>query len=59
MTQAIALRTDYKADDLRQLSRRSCNSKQTRRLLALALIYDVKWSCLFGQFSSEVKIYSV
>ena len=40
MTRAIPLRTDYNADDLRRLSRFSCDSKQTRRLLALALIYD-------------------
>ncbi len=40
MTRGIPLRTDYNADDLRRLSRSSCNSKQTRRLLALAMIYD-------------------
>ncbi len=40
MTCGIPLRTDYNADDLRGLSRCSCDSKQTRRLLALALIYD-------------------
>lgn len=40
MTRAIPLRTDYNADDLRRLSRSSRDSKQTRRLLALALIYD-------------------
>lgn len=40
MTHGIPLRTDYNATDLRQLSRKSSNSKQIRRLLALALIYD-------------------
>jgi len=40
MTRPISLRTDYNADDLRRLSRCSSDSKQTRRLLALALIYD-------------------
>ena len=40
MTRSIPLRTDYNANDLRRLSRNSSNSKQTRRLLALALIYD-------------------
>ena len=40
MTRSIPLRTDYNANDLRQLSLQSSDSKQTRRLLALALIYD-------------------
>ena len=40
MTRSIPLRTDYNADDLRRFSRCSSDSKQTRRLLALALIYD-------------------
>jgi len=40
MTRAIPLRTDYNADDLRRFSRCSSDSKQTRRLLSLALIYD-------------------
>ena len=40
MTRGIPLRTDYSADDLRRLSCHSSDSKQTRRLLALALIYD-------------------
>ena len=40
MTRAIPLRKDYNADDLRRFSRNSTNSKQTRRLLALAMIYD-------------------
>ena len=40
MTRGIPLRTDYRADDLRRLSCHSSDSKQTRRLLALALIYD-------------------
>ena len=40
MPRGIPLRTDYNADDLRRLSRSSSDSKQTRRLLALALIYE-------------------
>ena len=40
MTRSIPLRTDYNANDLRRLSRNSSKSKQIRRLLALALIYD-------------------
>lgn len=40
MPRGIPLRTDYSAQDLRQLSRSSSDSKQTRRLLALAMIYD-------------------
>lgn len=40
MRHGIPLRTDYNGNDLRRLSRYSSDSKQTRRLLALALIYD-------------------
>ena len=40
MPRGIPLRTDDNADDLRRLSRTSPDSKQTRRLLALALIYE-------------------
>ncbi len=40
MAASIRLRTDYNANDPRQLSRQSSDSKQTRQLLALALIYD-------------------
>lgn len=40
MARGVPLRTDYTGDDLRRLSRSSTNGKQTRRLLALALIYD-------------------
>lgn len=36
----IALREDYDAGALRQLARRSRDNRQTRRLLALAAIYD-------------------
>jgi transposase len=36
----IALRDDYDAVDLRRLARRSRDSRQTRRLLALAAVYD-------------------
>lgn len=40
MGTAIALRTDYTADDLRRLAKGSRDADQTRRLLALAAIYD-------------------
>jgi len=40
MTRPVPLRTDYDATALRCLSRNASDSKQTRRLLSLALIYD-------------------
>ena len=40
MAKAIALRADHGADDLRRLARASRDASQTRRLLALAAIYD-------------------
>jgi transposase len=40
MAAAIGLRSDYGADDLRGLARASRDARQTRRLLALAVIYD-------------------
>lgn len=40
MAKAIALRADHGADDLRRLARASRDAAQTRRLLALASIYD-------------------
>jgi transposase len=40
MGKAITLRADHGADDLRRLARASRNAAQTRRLLALAAIYD-------------------
>jgi transposase len=40
MGKAIALRADHGADDLRRLARASRDAAQTRRLLALAAIYD-------------------
>lgn len=40
MGKAVELRDDYAGDDLRRLARRSRDSDQTRRLLALAAIYD-------------------
>ncbi len=40
MAAAFELRSDYVADDLRRLARTSRCAKQTRRLLALASIYD-------------------
>lgn len=36
----IALREDYDAKGLRRLARQSRNNRQTRRLLALAAVYD-------------------
>jgi len=40
MAAAVQLRGDYNADQLRQLTKRSEDAGQTRRLLALAVIYD-------------------
>lgn len=40
MGAAITLRGDFTADDLRALAKRSRDARQTRRLLALASIYD-------------------
>ena len=40
MPSEIALRPDFDADQLRGLSRRSSDARQTRRLLALAAVYD-------------------
>jgi len=40
MGAAIALRADFTADGLRALAKASRDARQTRRLLALALIYD-------------------
>jgi len=40
MGAAIQLRSDYTPDDLRRLARASRDAKQTRRLLALASIYE-------------------
>jgi transposase len=40
MAAAVRLREDYDGDRLRGLAKRSEDSGQTRRLLALALIYD-------------------
>lgn len=40
MGAAVKLRDDYTSDDLRRLSRASQDGAQTRRLLALASIYD-------------------
>ncbi len=37
---AIQLRDDYDAAELRRLAKQSRNSRQTRRLLALAAVYD-------------------
>ncbi len=40
MGRAVALRDDYRGDDLRVLARECDDGDQTRRLLALATIYD-------------------
>ena len=40
MAAAIQLRADYGAGDLRRLAKASRDARQTRRLLALAVIYD-------------------
>ena len=40
MGAALALREDFDADDLRRVAKRSRDGSQSRRLLALAMIYD-------------------
>ena len=40
MAAAIALRNDYDADQLRALAKQSDDADQTRRLMALAVVYD-------------------
>ena len=40
MAAAIALRSDYGATELRRLAKASKDADQTRRLLALAAVYD-------------------
>ena len=40
MSSSIQLRDDYDADELRALAKGSGNSRQIRRLLALAAVYD-------------------
>jgi transposase len=40
MSAAVPLREDFDADDLRQLARASRDAGQSRRLLAVAAIYD-------------------
>ena len=40
MAAAIGLRRDHTADDLRRLAKASRDANQTRRLLALAAIYE-------------------
>src|SRR6266481_6968291 len=40
MAAAIGVRGDYEARQLRELAKRSREANQTRRLLALAAIYD-------------------
>lgn len=40
MGRALALREDYTGEDLKRLARASRDANQTRRLLALAVIYD-------------------
>ena len=43
MSAALRLREDYEAGDLRALARASRDANQTRRLLALAAIYEGAW----------------
>ena len=45
MARGILLRPDFTGDALRTLSRSSGTAKQSRRLLALSLIYDGKARC--------------
>ncbi len=40
MGRALALREDFTGADLKRLARESRDADQTRRLLALAVIYD-------------------
>jgi hypothetical protein len=40
MSAQLSLRSDYDAGAMRSLARQSKDAKQTRRLLALAAIYD-------------------
>ena len=40
MAAAIGVRGDYDAARLRELAKRSVDADQTRRMLALAVIYD-------------------
>ena len=40
MAAAVRLREDYDAAGLRELAKRSADAAQTRRLLALAAIYE-------------------
>src|SRR5438270_4478191 len=40
MAAAVRVREDYEAEQIRVLAKRSKNAAQTRRLLALAAIYD-------------------
>ena len=40
MAAAIALRGDYERAELRELAKQSEDADQTRRLMALAVVYD-------------------
>ena len=40
MGQAIAVRTDYTSDEVRQLAKRAKDASQARRLLAIAVVLD-------------------
>ena len=40
MAASIELRADYRANDLRRIAKASRDARQTRRRLALAVIYD-------------------
>ena len=43
MAAAVPVRADYDAARLRALAKQSADADQTRRLLALAVIYDGLW----------------
>jgi hypothetical protein len=40
MGQAIAVRTDYMSDEVRQLAKRAKDASQARRLLAITVVLD-------------------
>ncbi len=67
MAAAIGLRADFAADDLRRLAKESRDAGQTRRLLALAAIYEgalrthaariggvgVQTACVIGRMGAD------
>jgi histidyl-tRNA synthetase len=40
MGQAVAVRTDYTASEVRRLAKRAKDAAQARRLLAIAAVFD-------------------